>query len=106
MAMTLLIVIGGITGGGQALLGIALGVSLSVFNLYSLWRLTSSLLKFKPEPKEGVQRTLLVGILKFPLFIVFIFFGTRLSGAGIGCFILSIGMVYFALIGFRSFSDA
>jgi len=104
--MILLAIIGGAIGKGQALLGILLGVGLSAFNLLALCRLSNSLLMYKPEPKEGVQRTVLVSILKFPIFVAFIFFGTRLSGAGIGCFILSIGLVYFAFIGFRSFSDA
>lgn len=98
--------IGIAAGGMQALYGVGLGTAVSVFSIWSLAVLTKSFLGTQPQPKEGVQRTVLVSILKFPILLVFIFFGTRLSGAGIGCFLASIGLVYSSFIAFRSFADA
>ena len=59
-----------------------------------------------PQPKEGVQRTVLVSILKLPIIVALIFFGTRLSATGIGCFLASIAVVYSCFVGFWASADA
>jgi len=105
IGIVLLGTIGLCLGGFQCLIGVELGTLLSCFSIWSLAMLTRSFLRVQPEPKAGIQRTVLVGILKFPILIALIFFGTRLSSAGIGCFIASIALVYFSFIGFWAFSD-
>ena len=98
--------IGCALGGGQAFTGLVLGSSLALFTIGSLTAITRSMLRAQTEPRDAMRRTFLVAALKLPITVVVIFFGTRLSGAGVACFVASILLVYSSFIGFWSFSDA
>ncbi len=98
-------VAGTVLGGIQGPLGILLGASLSAFSIWALALVTRSFLQVPTERKEGVQRTVLAGVLKFPFVAAMLFFGTRLSKAGFGCFIATILLVYFGFVAYQAFSD-
>jgi hypothetical protein len=102
----LLLAIGIGIGKTQGLIGIGIGTGLSAFSIWSLALMTDSFLRYRPQPRDGVQRTVLVSILKLPIMMLLIFLGTRLSGVGLGCFLVSIALVYSSFIAFRSFSEA
>ncbi len=104
--MTVVVAFAATKGGSQGLLGVLLGSMLSGFSIWSLAMLSRSFLQQQPEPKDGMQRTILVTVLKFPILFALIFFGTRLSGAGINCFLGSLALVYSSVIGFWAFSDS
>jgi len=106
VALISLSVYGSISAGLYGCFCVLCGTALASFSIWSLYILTQSFLSSQPEPKAGAYRTVMVGILKLPVMLLLIFFGTRSSGAALGCFLGSLGLVYSAFIGFWAYNNA
>ena len=106
IGLILLTVYGSIQAGLYGFFCVLCGTALASFSIWSLYVLTRSFLSFQPEPKAGAYRTVMVGILKLPVMLLLIFFGTRSTGAALGCFLGSLGLVYSAFIGFWAYNNA
>jgi|DewCreStandDraft_4_1066084.scaffolds.fasta_scaffold203845_2 hypothetical protein len=94
--------------GEVALAGMALGLVGTGFSILALWwvvRLTGGLAPLGAAPRFGASLTILAFLVKLPLFIALGFLAHRLGGPAPGAFLLGLGLVYFALVGWALASN-
>lgn len=89
-------------GGWQGGVGMAVGIVGTSFNLWALWRvcaLLGAVAEDQPQPKFGSVVTVFVFLLKLPVLIGLGLAMQRVGGPAMTCFLIGLGMVYFALVG-------
>lgn len=97
-AVLLLLLGAGAVAGASGVAGAALGIVLAAASLTALWLIAESLVP-TGRPLPIVQnRAALVLLIKFPIMLALIFLATRLSMGGICCFLVALGLVYFAFV--------
>ena len=102
--IVLLSAVGYLFGGNEALLGSFLGCLASVVSIGSVSMVVALLASRLPKPKTGAVFTVVMLILKLPLLVLCLYFGTRLLGWGMGCFLGTIGLVYSHVIAYLAYS--
>jgi hypothetical protein len=88
--------------GESGLKGVVLGLFATGFNILALagvvWLLGKAHKSGQP-PRLGASFAVLAFLIKLPLFVAFGVLANRMGGAAPTCFLLGLGMVYCALIG-------
>lgn len=80
----------------------ALGIFGSVANVLGLWavvRLLGALGEGQAPSRLGPTLTVLAFVLKLPLILAMMYLAHRLGGPALAAFLIGLGMVYSALIG-------
>ncbi|HRI43006.1 MAG TPA: hypothetical protein PLL78_09425 [Fimbriimonadaceae bacterium] len=88
--------------GEIGLAGMALGLVGTGFSIVALWwvvRLTGGLAPLGAAPRFGASLAILAFLAKLPIFIALGLVAQRLGGPAPGCFLLGLGLVYLALVG-------
>lgn len=88
--------------GEIGLAGMALGLVGTGFSIVALWwvvRLTGGMAPMGAAPKLGASLAVLAFFVKLPIFIALGLVAQRLGGPAPACFLLGLGLVYSALVG-------
>ena len=96
------IVVALITAGLKGALGLSAGIVGALVNLYGWWRiigLTSSAIETRRGRSLGASFIVLLFFAKLPIFIALAFAISKLGRAPLGCFLIGVGLVYCALVG-------
>lgn len=91
----------GLTGASQGLSGYALGVFGTGFSLLTLWGITRILAHSNtPDtpPLRGAALIVVAFIVKVPVFAGATMLAYRIGGTATTCFLVGLGLVYFALV--------
>ncbi|MBX3117552.1 MAG: hypothetical protein KF784_00685 [Fimbriimonadaceae bacterium] len=99
-----LIAIGGswVFAGWQGGVGMGAGIVGTSFNLWALWRICiyiGEIAADNPQPRVATFVTIFVFLLKLPILIGLGLAMQRVGGPAMPCFLIGLGMVYFALVG-------
>jgi len=82
--------------------GFSLGLFGSTFNL-GVWHLILGLMagagRADAKPGFGTFLVILAFLVKLPFYVALAFVAHRLGGPAVPCFLLGVGLVYFALVG-------
>lgn len=88
--------------GMLGLAGMALGLFGTAFSVIALWgvvRMCGNAAPAGAAPRLGAFVTVLAFLVKLPVFILLGMLAQHLGGAAVPCFLLGLGLVYFALVG-------
>lgn len=88
--------------GPNGLAGMSLGIFATLFNLWALSKIIglvgNAAPKGQPE-RLGAIWTVLAFFVKLPLFVALGIVSQRIGGGAPGCFLVGLGLVYSALVG-------
>lgn len=90
-----------LAGGPRGLAGLALGMAATGFSLWALWGVVQLLgrsAEAGAEPSKGSALVVLAFLVKLPLFVGLGLLAHRLGGSAGACFLVGLGLVYFALV--------
>lgn len=94
----LFLVVAGVIAGASGVVGALLGIVLAAASLTALWLIAESLVPTGRRLPLVQNRAALVLLIKFPIMLALIFLATRLPTAGVCCFLIALGLVYFAFV--------
>ncbi len=94
----------------KAGIGMALGIGGATFNLWAIWLMTGALGRLMKDPSEDfkieTKKAKIASVLivlaffsKLPIFLSFAIITRRVGPPALTCFLVGVGLVYFALIG-------
>lgn len=95
-----LLVLGLALGGRYGFEGVAIGLAVGVWTVGTLAILVYALTRDREQPRIGVVKTTLTGILKLPVTLVLLYLGATLPPPGLGCFLGGLGLVYSCTVWF------
>ncbi len=97
-------------GAGQvAAIGMAAGIAGTGFNMLALWliiRLLGRNMADRPLPRLGAFVTVVVFLMKLPVLLLLGFAVQRLGQVALNHFLIGLGLVYFALVGWSQSEDS
>lgn len=97
-----------LVGGSLAALGMAAGLAGTAFNMVALWliiRLLGNAMADKPQAKFGAFTTVVMFLIKLPVLVLLGFAMQRLGAVALNHFLIGLGLVYFALVGWSQSQD-
>lgn len=95
-------------GGQLAAVGMACGILGTAFNMFALWliiRLLGGTMADRPLPRFGAFVTVVMFLIKLPVLILLGFAMQRLGSEALNHFLIGLGLVYFALVGWSQSQD-
>jgi hypothetical protein len=97
------LIVAWIAGGWRGAFGMALGISVSALGLVLWWRIirlvAAGAESSSTKASFGGCVTVLAFLLKLPIFFCAAFFAVKIGGISRLCFLIGLGQVYLALIG-------
>jgi heme/copper-type cytochrome/quinol oxidase subunit 1 len=94
--------------GNLGAIGMACGILGTAFNMFALWlivRLLGGTMADRPLPKFGAFATVVMFLIKLPVLILLGFAMQRLGEVALTHFLIGLGLVYFALVGWSQSQD-
>lgn len=94
--------------GNLGAIGMACGIVGTAFNLFALWlivRLLGNTMADKPLPKFGAFATVVMFLIKLPVLFLLGFAMRSLGVVALNHFLIGLGLVYFALVGWSQSQD-
>lgn len=95
-------------GGSMGAIGMAAGILGTAFNMFALWliiRLLGNAMADKPQARFGAFMTVVMFLIKLPVLILLGFAMRNLGPTALNHFLIGLGLVYFALVGWSQSQD-
>lgn len=94
--------------GSLGAIGMACGLVGTAFNMFALWlivRLLGNTMADKPQARFGAFATVVMFLIKLPVLFLLGFAMRSLGAIALDHFLIGLGLVYFALVGWSQSQD-
>lgn len=101
VAAAVALTLSALQGGPDGLAGMALGLGSVSFNMWALWRIVrlTGTNATQETTRPATFLVVLAFFVKLPVYVAAALIAQALGGAAPACFLLGLGLVYFALVG-------